>query len=145
MEMVEDCIGKMRQIKCLGVSFSLDDFGTGYSSLSRLQRLPLDELKVDKSFVTDLAADSKNASIAKAIITLARELGLNVIAEGVETEGERNLLLEQGCSNFQGYLYSRPLPIAQFENYLHERNGALAHTGPAPPWQTPDPLPLLTF
>ena len=145
MEMVEDCIGKMREIKCLGVSFSLDDFGTGYSSLSRLQRLPLDELKVDKSFVTDLAADSKNASIAKAIITLARELGLNVIAEGVETEGERNLLLEQGCSNFQGYLYSRPLPIAQFENYLHERNGALAHTGPAPPWQTPDPLPLLTF
>ena len=143
MEMVEDCIVKMQQIQRLGVRFSLDDFGTGYSSLSQLQRLPLDQIKVDKSFVTNLAADPRNASIAKAIITLAHELGLNVIAEGVETELERDLLLQQGCSNFQGYLYSRPIPIAQFERYLADQVHLLS---PADAPASPQPLsrqPLL--
>ena len=114
-----------------------------YSSLSQLQRLPLDQIKVDKSFVTNLAADPRNASIAKAIITLARELGLNVIAEGVETELERDLLLQQGCSNFQGYLYSRPIPIAQFERYLADQVHPLS---PADAPASPQPLsrqPLL--
>ena len=118
MEMVEESILTMQKVRALGVRFSLDDFGTGYSSLSRLGRLPLDELKLDKSFVDDLAEDAKKTAIAKTVITLAGELGLLVIAEGVETESARGLLLRQGCSNFQGYFFSRPLAVAQFERWL---------------------------
>ena len=107
---VEDTIDKMGQLKGYGVGFSLDDFGTGYSSLSYLKRLPLDQLKIDQSFVRDVLTDPNDATIACTIITLARSLGLDVVAEGVETEGQRSFLLRNGCRQFQGYLFGRPGP-----------------------------------
>ena len=135
MEVVEESISKMQEVRALGVRFSLDDFGTGYSSLSRLGSLPLDELKVDKGLVDDLAEDAKNTAIARAIIILADEFGLKIIAEGVETESARNFLLQQGCCNFQGYFFSRPLTIAHLEILL--RGGSHAETSleDKPEWQ----------
>ncbi len=109
---------KMRALKRLGVSFSLDDFGTGYSSLSYLSRLPLDELKIDKSFVANLPDTRTDAVIAQTIITMATSLGLKVVAEGVETEAQRDFLQRNGCDVHQGYLFSRPLPVGDFERYL---------------------------
>ena len=99
---VEGSILKMQALRTLGVGFSLDDFGTGYSSLSYLKRLPLDQLKIDQSFVRDVLTDPNDATIACTIITLARSLCLDVVAEGVETEGQRAFLLRNGCRQFQG-------------------------------------------
>ena len=107
---VEDSILKMEALRTLGVGFSLDDFGTGYSSLSYLKRLPLDQLKIDQGFVRDVLSDPHDATIACTIITLARSLGLEVVAEGVETEGQHAFLLGNGCRKFQGYLFGRPGP-----------------------------------
>ena len=107
---VEDSILKMHALRTHGVSFSLDDFGTGYSSLSYLKRLPLDQLKIDQSFVRDVLTDPHDATIACTIITLAHSLGLDVVAEGVESEGQRGFLLRNGCRKFQGYLFGRPGP-----------------------------------
>ncbi len=107
---VEDSILKMQALRTQGVGFSLDDFGTGYSSLSYLKRLPLDQLKIDQSFVRDVLTDPNDATIACTIITLAHSLGLDVVAEGVETEGQRAFLLRNGCRQFQGYLFGRPRP-----------------------------------
>ncbi len=117
LEDVEDTIRKMVQLKALGVSFSLDDFGTGYSSLSYLKRLPLDKLKIDQGFVREVVTSSNDAAIARSIIALGNSLGLQVIAEGVETEAQRAFLAENGCSFWQGYLFSRPLPVADFERW----------------------------
>lgn len=105
---VEDTIGKMNQLKALGVGFSLDDFGTGYSSLSYLKRLPLDQLKIDQSFVRDVLHNNNDAVITKTIIALGQSLGLTVIAEGVETAAQRDFLYQQGCLAYQGYLYGKP-------------------------------------
>ena len=107
---VEDSILKMQALRTLVVGFSLDDFGTGYSSLSYLKRLPLHQLRIDQSFVRDVLTDPNDATIACTIITLARSLGLDVVAEGVETEGQRAFLLRNGCRQFQGYLFGRPGP-----------------------------------
>jgi EAL domain-containing protein (putative c-di-GMP-specific phosphodiesterase class I) len=118
LEDIEDIIAKMNALKDIGVGFSLDDFGTGYSSLSYLKRLPLDQLKIDRSFVRDVLVDPNDASIARTIVALAKALGLEVIAEGVETDGQRAFLSAEGCLAFQGYLFSRPLPIEQLTAYI---------------------------
>ena len=110
LEDTEDIIEKMTALKACGVGFSLDDFGTGYSSLAYLNRLPLDQLKIDQSFVRDLLTDPNDAAIASTIVTLAQSMGLDVIAEGVETEAQRQRLKELGCYAYQGYLFGRPAP-----------------------------------
>jgi diguanylate cyclase (GGDEF)-like protein/PAS domain S-box-containing protein len=114
VENVENTITKMAALKATGVSFALDDFGTGYSSLSYLKRLPLDQLKIDQSFVRDVLTDANDAAIARTIVALGKTLGLQVIAEGVETADQRDFLAEHGCHAYQGYLFSRPLPADQF-------------------------------
>ena len=116
----ESIINKMVQLKALGVGFSLDDFGTGYSSLSYLRRLPLDQLKIDQSFVREVLTDPNDAAIARTVIALGQNLGLMVIAEGVEMQGQRDFLLEYGCVYCQGYLISRPLPIADFDAFVRD-------------------------
>ena len=117
---VEDTIAKMQALKSCGIRFSLDDFGTGYSSLSYLKRLPLEQLKIDQSFVRDVLTDPNDAAIALTILALGRSLGLSVIAEGVETTGQRDFLAGNGCHAYQGYLFSRPLPVAAYEQFVRQ-------------------------
>lgn len=115
---VKELISKMNELKSLGINFSLDDFGTGYSSLHYLKTLPLDQLKIDQSFVRNIVTDSNDLAIALTIITMGKALNLNVIAEGVETEAQKELLQINGCENYQGYLFSKPLPIDAFDALL---------------------------
>ena len=118
LENIEGVVTTMNALKAIGIRFSLDDFGTGFSSLQYLKRLPLDQIKIDQSFVRDLAIDSNDRAIVRTIIAMAQSLKLDVIAEGVETEEQRQLLLNKGCSRFQGNLFGGPIPIAQFEASL---------------------------
>ena len=118
LEDIEDTIKTMNILSEIGIQFSLDDFGTGYSSLQYLKRLPLDQLKIDQSFVRDIVTDSSDKAIVKTIIAMAHSLNLDVIAEGVETEAQLRFLFKEGCRHFQGYWFGKPLPIAQFEEML---------------------------
>ena len=125
---VEDTIDKMGQLRGYGVGFSLDDFGTGYSSLSYLKRLPLDQLKIDQSFVRDVLTDPNDAAIARTVVALGTSLGLRVIAEGVETEAQREFLERHHCHAWQGFLLSPPVAVAEFEALVRRTNGALDGT-----------------
>jgi EAL domain-containing protein (putative c-di-GMP-specific phosphodiesterase class I) len=115
---VDDMIAKMTELSRHSVRFSLDDFGTGYSSLSYLRRLPLDQLKIDRSFVLSLFKDVASGQIVQTIISLSRALDLPVIAEGVETEEQREFLAAPGCHAYQGDLFSPPLPLQELEKLL---------------------------
>jgi len=120
LDNIEDTIATMNELKEIGIQFSLDDFGTGYSSLQYLKRLPLDQLKIDQSFVRDIATDSSDNTIVRTIIAMAHSLDIDVIAEGVEMEEQRQLLLGSGCAHYQGYLFGKPVPIGQFEELLKQ-------------------------
>jgi EAL domain-containing protein (putative c-di-GMP-specific phosphodiesterase class I) len=118
LDNIEHIISTMITLKEFGIKFSLDDFGTGYSSLQYLKKLPLNQLKIDQSFVRDLATDHSDRAIVGTIIAMAQNLDISVIAEGVETVEQQQLLLGIGCTHYQGYLYSKPVPIAEFEALL---------------------------
>ena len=120
LEDIEDTIATMNALRKIGVRFSLDDFGTGYSSLQYLKLLPLDQLKIDQSFVRDISSDNSDRAIVRTIIAMAHSLNLNVIAEGVETDDQLNLLLKKGCAHYQGYLFGKPMPIEKFEALLKQ-------------------------
>jgi EAL domain-containing protein (putative c-di-GMP-specific phosphodiesterase class I) len=115
---IEDIVRKMTELRAIGVGFSLDDFGTGYSSLNYLKRLPLDQLKIDQSFVRDVLTNASDAAIVRTVIALGKSMGFAVIAEGVETAGQRSFLMENDCHLFQGYLFSKPLPLEQFVQFV---------------------------
>lgn len=119
LDNVNDAIAKMTALKPLGVGFSIDDFGTGQSSLAYLKKLPLEQLKIDQSFVRDIASDPSDAVIVQTIIGMSKNLGLQVIAEGVETEQQLAFLQANGCLAYQGYLFGKPMALTDFENSLH--------------------------
>jgi EAL domain-containing protein (putative c-di-GMP-specific phosphodiesterase class I) len=118
LERVDEIVSTMEALKNIGIQFSLDDFGTGYSSLQYLKRLPLYQLKIDQSFVRDIAVDISDQAIVRTIIAMSQSLELDVIAEGVESEEQRRLLLSNHCKRYQGYLFGRPVPIEQFNTTL---------------------------
>ena len=124
MENFEDCVDKLTAIRDMGIEIAVDDFGTGYSSLSYISRLPVDALKIDRSFVVKMASDPHSMSIVSMVITLAHALNLKVVAEGVETEEQSNTLKLLRCDEAQGYLFARPLPVESIEALLRERSGA---------------------
>lgn len=107
---LQETIARMSKLSALGIRFSIDDFGTGYSSLNYLKRLPLYELKIDKSFVQDIPGDANGTAIVGSILSMAKQFGLKVVAEGVETEEQANYLIAHDCDSMQGFLYSRPTP-----------------------------------
>jgi len=111
-------IDKMAKIKALGIMISLDDFGTGFSSLSYLKRLPIDELKIDQSFVSDLITSTESEAIVESIIRLGQSLNMSVIAEGVETEAQKEKLMKMNCKKFQGYLFTKPLQAEDIESLI---------------------------
>jgi len=124
---VEAANATLQQLKSLGVTLSLDDFGTGYSSLTQLKRFPLDIIKIDRSFVSDITSDESDSSIVRTIIKLAHNLGMQALAEGVETTEQETFLREHGCDTMQGYLVSRPLPATEFEQWMRQLHISRGH------------------
>jgi predicted signal transduction protein with EAL and GGDEF domain len=122
LENTDSVIATMHVLKARGICFSLDDFGTGYSSLAYLKRLPLDQLKIDQSFVRDILTDPNDAAIASTIVALGQSMRLAVIAEGVENQGQRDFLESNGCHAYQGYFFSRPLPLLEFEGFVYSKD-----------------------
>jgi EAL domain-containing protein (putative c-di-GMP-specific phosphodiesterase class I) len=121
MDDADSSLRRLHGLRELGVQLAIDDFGTGYSSLAYLNRFPIDKLKIDRSFVHDMLVDPVDRAITKAIIGLGHTLGLCVVAEGVEHEGEAALLREAGCDELQGYLYAKPMPAAALESWIAAR------------------------
>ena len=115
----------LKQLSEMGIRLAIDDFGTGYSSLSYLKLFPIDTLKIDRSFVRDVEHDNDDLEIVKTILAMGKTLGMNVIAEGVETEGQKRILMEQGCHVVQGYLLAKPMPIEDLDEVLQQ--GAVCH------------------
>jgi EAL domain-containing protein (putative c-di-GMP-specific phosphodiesterase class I) len=127
-------IATMQALKAIGVRLSLDDFGTGYSSLNYLRRFPIDTLKIDRSFVHDIAIDTGAANICRSVITIGHELGMRVLAEGVETAEQADYLERNGCDAYQGFWFGRPVPADEAErllraSHLGERIGVAAIGG----------------
>lgn len=119
---LQHTLGILKRFKAMGLHLAIDDFGTGYSSLAYLKRFPLDVLKIDQSFVRQLCTDADDQAIARAIVALAHSMGLSVIAEGVETQEQHDLLLDMGCEEIQGYLHGRPMPVDQVASWLQKHN-----------------------
>jgi diguanylate cyclase (GGDEF)-like protein len=136
MQGAENTLRTLTELKALGVRISIDDFGTGYSSLAYLKRFPIDTLKIDHSFVSDIGIDANDAAIASAVIAMAHGLGLRVVAEGVEREEQLDFLRRQRCDHYQGYLFSRPLAADEFHALL--RDGPRGPDAPAGPRRLPD-------
>ena len=128
---IDDLLCKMQELVACGVRFSLDDFGTGFSSLSHLKRLPLNTLKIDRSFVSDVLTDNSSQSIVRTVIALGQSLGMSIIAEGVETEAQLQFLLNAGCEQFQGYYFSKPLPLEAFEAYVAQQHAKVKRVHPS--------------
>ncbi len=122
MHNIEENIATLNELKAMGIGIAVDDFGTGYSSLNYLKRLPIDTLKIDRSFVSDVTVNRDDAAIVDAIISLAQSLTLRVVAEGVENRDQQTFLEAHHCDEMQGYLFSHPLPAAQFAELLKNRN-----------------------
>ena len=118
----EEAINILNQINALGINLAIDDFGTGYSSLSYLKKLPISKLKIDQSFVRDLPDDEEDIAISKAVIALAKSLNLRIIAEGVETQAQKEFLVESNCEVIQGYLYSKPINQEEIQKLLAKNN-----------------------
>ena len=118
---IDSVRGQLHELRGLGISIAMDDFGTSYSSLSQLRTLPIDVMKVDRAFVKDLDTDQDAVAIARTIVTLARALEPQIVAEGIETPSQAGLLLEIGCDQFQGFLYSKAVPPAKFSALLSKR------------------------
>ena len=115
---IERVVETLNCLNAMGIQISIDDFGTGYSSLSYLKRFPIHTLKIDRSFVRDIVTDKNDRTIVATIIAMAHSLEMDVIAEGIETEEQLNLLMAQKCNHYQGYYFSKPVPISEIENIL---------------------------
>ncbi len=126
---IDETIAKMKALAEIGIQFSLDDFGTGYSSLQYLKKLPIYQLKIDKSFIDNIVTDSDDQVIVRTIIAMAHSLGLSVIAEGVATKEQQQRLLNKGCTHYQGYLYSKPIPINEFDVLLKHLQSISGNAG----------------
>jgi EAL domain-containing protein (putative c-di-GMP-specific phosphodiesterase class I) len=131
LDNIEEVIDRMMQIKALGVTFALDDFGTGFSSLSYLKKLPLDQVKIDQSFVRDVTTDPSDAAIVRAILAMSQSLGMQAIAEGVETPEQLNFLAAHGCGHYQGYLFGKPMAIEEWPRMDKARLASLFGNQPS--------------